>query len=94
MSANGEAILESYGKLDDGIDGHRGAIFKYALEFLQAAAYAGLQTPINGLVQIIDRYAPFNILPHIQIIQAPEQARFGSVDWLLRLPQFPHLTSR
>jgi hypothetical protein len=51
------------------------------LEFLRSAAYSGLQTPVNGVVQIVDHYAHTDILPSVQFVNAPAEASFGSFDW-------------
>ena len=51
------------------------------VDFLRSAAYAGVQEPVNGVVQLIDKTAGTNILPKIQVIDHCEKADYGSVRW-------------
>lgn len=40
--------------------------------FLHAAVYSGVQTPLTGLAQLVDRTAGTELLPKVQIIAPPE----------------------
>ncbi len=44
-------------------------------------AYSLLQTPTNGLVQIVDRAMNTNHLPDVQIVAPCAKAEFGSLNW-------------
>jgi hypothetical protein len=49
--------------------------------FLRSAAYSGIQSPLSGLAQVVDHTAGTNLASHLQLIDAPEQAKFGSAKW-------------
>lgn len=50
-------------------------------DFAQSALYAGVQTPIDGITQLVNHVADSDVLPAVQLIDAPHQAEFGSASW-------------
>ncbi|CAN5737153.1 hypothetical protein BH10CYA1_BH10CYA1_34360 [soil metagenome] len=48
---------------------------------IHSALYTGIQEPISGITQIVDEFAGTKFLSKMQLISAPEQAKFGSADW-------------
>ncbi|HEY9679681.1 MAG TPA: hypothetical protein V6C76_16885 [Drouetiella sp.] len=50
-------------------------------EAIHSAAYAGLQEPVTGLSQIVDKFAGTNFASNLKFMDAPDQAKFGSADW-------------
>lgn len=50
-------------------------------DFAQSALYAGVQTPIDGITQLVNHTADSELLPSVQLIDAPTQAEFGSASW-------------
>lgn len=55
----------------------RGPIAEATGSFLHSL----VQSPANGLAQIVDKTAGTNILPSIQLIDAPKEAEFFSKNW-------------
>lgn len=50
-------------------------------EFAQSALYAGIQTPIDGITQLVNHTMDSEVLPSVQLIDAPQQTEFGSANW-------------
>lgn len=50
-------------------------------QFFRSAAYAGLQQPVSGVVQMFDHVSGTNVLPKVQFINPCERAEFGTVSW-------------
>lgn len=50
-------------------------------DFAQSALYAGVQTPIDGITQLVNHTAGSDVLPSVQLIDAPQEAEFGSARW-------------
>lgn len=48
---------------------------------VHAALYSAVQEPVSGVTQIVDALAGTKFLPKVQFIDAPTQAKFGSLDW-------------
>src|ERR1700679_123119 len=51
------------------------------MQFVRAAAYAGVQAPISGVVQMVDHVAGTKLLPKVQFIDPCDQAEFGTASW-------------
>lgn len=47
--------------------------------FLHAAAYTGLQEPVSGAAQLFDKVAGTDVLPHVQLIEAPQEDSFAGM---------------
>ncbi len=47
----------------------------------RAFLHSLIQSPLNGVVQIGDKVLGTDVLPSIQFIEPPSEAKFGSVDW-------------
>lgn len=45
--------------------------------FAHSAAYTLVQSPINAVTQLVDRVADTNVLPAVQLIEAPETVEFS-----------------
>jgi hypothetical protein len=52
-----------------------------SIEFCRSAIHAGVQTPVNGVVQLVDRAAGTDILPNVQFINPCEPAEFLTERW-------------
>lgn len=50
-------------------------------EAVHSAAFSGLQQPYNGLSQLVNRVSGKQLLPDVQVIDAPKFAEFGSTAW-------------
>lgn len=50
-------------------------------EFLHSAAYSGLQSPIEGVSQLVNKVSGREIVPQVHIVSAPKPAEFGSGNW-------------
>ncbi len=50
-------------------------------EFLFSAAYSGLQAPVSGLAQIVDKVAGTKLEPTLQFIDAPKESESMSYRW-------------
>jgi hypothetical protein len=52
---------------------------------VHSALYSAVQEPISGVTQMVDEFAGqyigTKLLPKVQFMDAPVQAKFGSVDW-------------
>lgn len=59
----------------------KSAVGRFTAEFVHSFAYGGLQSPVNGVVQLADKTFGTNILPAVQLIDAPVQTSAGSVEW-------------
>lgn len=57
------------------------ALRKDSADFLHSAAYAGLQAPITGLTQLVDRASGTDLEPKTTFIDAPEEAPLLSYRW-------------
>lgn len=57
--------------------------------FVRSLTYSALQTPIDGVTQLFnDITSPIarrQLLPRLQMIDAPKQTEFGSAEWTARL---------
>ena len=49
---------------------HEGGIVNGVEDFFHAAAYGAIQTPIDGITQLVDHLTPAH-LPHLELISAP-----------------------
>jgi hypothetical protein len=47
-------------------------------DFVRSAIHAGVQTPLNGVVQIVDKATGTDWLPKVQFIDPPEKVEFFS----------------
>ncbi len=61
------------------LDTENGQVFK---EFVQAAAYSLIQSPLNGAGQLADKVLETNVLPRLQVISPPVKAEFMSTNWV------------
>ncbi|MBX9694891.1 MAG: TIGR00730 family Rossman fold protein, partial [Cyanobacteria bacterium] len=48
---------------------------------VDSALYAGIQSPVNGVVQLADKVADTNMLPSVQMMEAPTPAAMGTAEW-------------
>ncbi len=48
---------------------------------VHSALYTAIQEPVSGVTQIVDEVAGTKLLPRVQFLSAPEQAKFGTADW-------------
>lgn len=48
---------------------------------LRSIAYSGLQSPLSGVVQLVDYCADTNYLPRVQFISAPKEANPDTAAW-------------
>jgi hypothetical protein len=47
----------------------------------QAFLHSAIQSPINGITQLVNKVADREVLPSPQLISAPEPSKFGSKSW-------------
>lgn len=47
----------------------------------RSAAYSAVQMPYDGITQLVNKTVQTEICPKLQIVNPPEQASFGSLDW-------------
>ncbi len=52
-----------------------------AMELCRSAVYSGAQSPVNAVVQLVDRGAGTHILPKVQFIDPCAKAEFLSARW-------------
>lgn len=52
-----------------------------SIEFCRSAIHAGVQTPVNGVVQLADKVAGSDVLPKVQFIDPCEPAEFLTGRW-------------
>lgn len=52
-----------------------------SLEFCRSAVHSGIQTPINGVVQLADKLTGSKMLPHVQFVDGCNHAEFLSRRW-------------
>lgn len=50
-------------------------------EGVHSALYSAVQSPVSGVAQLIDKTTGTNLMPSVQIIDAPSHAEFGSAKW-------------
>jgi hypothetical protein len=50
-------------------------------DFLRSAAYSGIQAPIEGVSQLVNKTVGSNVIPEVRMIDAPKHAEFGSTRW-------------
>lgn len=50
-------------------------------DFGNSLVYSGLQEPVNGLVQLIDKTTGTELDKHLQFITQPQSAKFGTASW-------------
>lgn len=73
--------LSSLSDAGDLLQREMSAVGRFSAEFVHSFAYAGVQSPVNGIVQLADKALGTNILPSVQLIDAPAQSSAGSVEW-------------
>jgi hypothetical protein len=52
-----------------------------AYEALHSAAYSAIQAPLKGATQLVDKALGTSIAPHVDLVDAPKPAEFGSGAW-------------
>ncbi len=52
----------------------------FVTEFLESAKFSGIQTPAQGLTQILDRVCGTDLMPTVTFMNAPKEAA-SSTDW-------------
>jgi hypothetical protein len=50
-------------------------------EFFHAAAYSAVESPVNAVGKLTEEVTGVRLLPHLNVIGAPEHAQFGSAHW-------------
>jgi hypothetical protein len=60
---------------------HDGSAIGVLEDAARAAVFSAIQEPINGVTQMIDAVVGTAFLPKVQFIEAPEPARFGTLNW-------------
>ncbi|MBY0547084.1 MAG: hypothetical protein K2W95_07310 [Candidatus Obscuribacterales bacterium] len=77
-----EAItFSSLSDSGDLLQREKSAVSRFSTEFVHSFAYAGVQSPVNGVVQLADKAFGTDILPSVQLIDAPTQTSGGSIEW-------------
>ncbi|MBI4534530.1 MAG: methyltransferase domain-containing protein [Candidatus Melainabacteria bacterium] len=52
-----------------------------ALDFARSIGHSAIQTPLDGISQLVNYVKGKEVLPHVQLVEAPRQAQFGSANW-------------
>ena len=68
-------------EFSDLLKAENSAAGRFGREFIHSFVYAGAQSPVNGIVQLADKTFGTNVLPSVQIIDAPEPTSAGSLEW-------------
>ncbi|MGH9549814.1 MAG: patatin-like phospholipase family protein, partial [Terriglobales bacterium] len=50
-------------------------------DLVQSAVYSGVQSPLTGALQIVDKAAGTDLADSWRFMSAPKAAKFGSLDW-------------
>ncbi len=79
----GKPKPEQSSLLDDVISSARGAA-GVGEDFLRSIGYSAVQAPVEGLTQLTNHVAGKELLPKVQIVNAPSRAEFGTVNWHLQ----------
>ncbi len=61
--------------------------------FAHSAAYTFVQSPVNAVTQLVDQVADTNILPKVQLIEAPETVEFSLSNPAWYAQQFGNATA-
>lgn len=57
------------------------AAVRFSEEFCHSLVYSAIQSPINGVVQLVDKVRGTNVLPRVQMLSAPSEAASGTAEW-------------
>lgn len=53
-------------------------------DFLRSVGHAALQSPLDGMTQLVNHAAGKELLPHLHLIDRPRHADFGTASWHLQ----------
>jgi len=53
----------------------------FAGEFVHALGHSFIQAPIDGVREVVNTFSDREVIPKVQLVQAPKKAEYGTPAW-------------